>query len=554
MVRISIYKKFPVLLIIGLFLFQAVIHAQKAERANRTIVYAGDKNFYPFEYLDDSGKPAGFFIDLLREISKKTNIKIEVELKKWSHVITGLKEHKKYDLAAVYFSNERAEFLDFGNPLFLTYDFLILNKNSNNITDISELVSHEVLVEKGGWSADYIRMNLPSIKIVEVTSEPEALKLVNEEKYDYAIVNYSTALGNIKRLNLKNVFPATVIIAPREYGFATPAGDTLLISAINEAVDSLKKEGVYSALYKKWFLHDESKEKYASYLKWTIFGILTLILLATLVFIWNMALKKKVRQKTAELTSELQKRILAEKKLNKSKAELERLSRIKTEFISQMSHEIRTPINIIETAYSLLGEEISAESDEDTSTLIDSINCATRRLTRTIDLLINFSEAKCGTYNTNKKELDIEEDILNRLIREYMFEAKRKNIEFNKTIKAQNRNIYADEYSVTQIFSNLIDNAFKFTNEGSVNIIVAEKEEGLAVSVEDTGIGISEEYLPDLFKPFTQQQQGYTRSYDGNGLGLSLTKKYCKINDARIKVKSKVGAGTKFTVIFGSSH
>ena len=72
----------------------------------------------------------------------------------------------------------------------------------------------------------------------------------------------------------------------------------------------------------------------------------------------------------------------------------------------------------------------------------------------------------------------------------------------------------------------------------------------MIVSVEDSGIGISEEYLPKLFEPFSQEDTGYTRIFDGNGLGLALVKNYCDINDADIKVESEKGIGSKFTVIF----
>jgi len=77
-----------------------------------------------------------------------------------------------------------------------------------------------------------------------------------------------------------------------------------------------------------------------------------------------------------------------------------------------------------------------------------------------------------------------------------------------------------------------------------------DDENRLTVTVEDTGIGIAEEFLPTLFSPFTQEEQGYARTFDGNGLGLSLVKNYCSLNNAEIEVESKKGKGTKFIVTF----
>ncbi|MDX9924510.1 MAG: ATP-binding protein, partial [Ignavibacteriaceae bacterium] len=112
-------------------------------------------------------------------------------------------------------------------------------------------------------------------------------------------------------------------------------------------------------------------------------------------------------------------------------------------------------------------------------------------------------------------------------------------------------NIYGDEYSIGQIFSNLVDNAIKYTNTGFVKLKVFEShEKNIVVRIIDSGIGISEEYLEKIFEPFSQEEQGYCRSYDGNGLGLALVKRYCKINNAEIDVISEKGKGSSFQITF----
>ena len=117
--------------------------------------------------------------------------------------------------------------------------------------------------------------------------------------------------------------------------------------------------------------------------------------------------------------------------------------------------------------------------------------------------------------------------------------------------KNKNNSIKCDEYSIHQIFSNLIDNAVKYTASGSVIIeLRKDKDNKIEVEVKDTGIGISEDYLQNLFLPFSQEEQGYTRKFDGNGLGLALVKKYCELNNIGISVSSKKGTGTSFTLIF----
>lgn len=102
-----------------------------------------------------------------------------------------------------------------------------------------------------------------------------------------------------------------------------------------------------------------------------------------------------------------------------------------------------------------------------------------------------------------------------------------------------------------QIFDHLIDNAIKYTEEGSVTISIDQDYlKRIVIEIEDTGIGISEKFLPHIFKPFTQEEAGYTRTYEGTGLGLSLVKKYCELHNANIEVESKKGHGSVFKIIF----
>jgi len=140
---------------------------------------------------------------------------------------------------------------------------------------------------------------------------------------------------------------------------------------------------------------------------------------------------------------------------------------------------------------------------------------------------------------------------LQMLIIEYRNNAKKKNIELEFSLNTDNAKVFVDEYSIIQVFANLFDNAIKYTEHGKISVnVFRNKNNEVNVEIEDTGIGISEEYLPNLFLPFRQEEQGYSRKYEGNGLGLSLVKKYCELNNADISVKSSKGNGTKFTVTF----
>lgn len=240
-----------------------------------------------------------------------------------------------------------------------------------------------------------------------------------------------------------------------------------------------------------------------------------------------------------------------ENELMKAKEEAEKSDRLKSEFLAQMSHEIRTPINAILSFNSLLRDELSDRVSDDMRQSFRIIDNGGRRLIRTIDLILNMSQIQAGNYETYPTEFDVVTDLLENAILEFENLAKLKNLSLCLVNNSACSKIIADHYTVMQIFTNLIDNAIKFTHSGTVQVrVYNDVPDRIAIAVSDTGIGISQEYLPVLFTPFSQEEMGYTRSFEGNGLGLALVKKYADLNSAEIKVSSQKGEGSTFTVFF----
>ena len=245
------------------------------------------------------------------------------------------------------------------------------------------------------------------------------------------------------------------------------------------------------------------------------------------------------------------KRKIFEEELLRAKIKAEESDKLKSNFLAQMSHEIRSPINSILSFSSLLKNSIGSSVDDELKASFEIISSAGKRITRTIDLILNMSEVQTGTYEYLAKEIDIYKDVLLSIIEEFNVLAKTKNLHFLVTKNTDNTKRAVDEYAVTQTFVNLIDNSFKYTEEGKIELIIDEDRKGrLVISVSDTGIGISEKYLKNIFKPFSQEEQGYSRKFEGNGLGLALVKNYCDMNNALITVESKKGIGSTFTVTF----
>ncbi len=253
----------------------------------------------------------------------------------------------------------------------------------------------------------------------------------------------------------------------------------------------------------------------------------------------------------SRLRKEIVQRREKEKQLEDAMKKVQAANKLKSEFLAQMSHEIRTPINVIVSHVSLLQMELEDQIDEDMKISLKAISSAGDRIIRTVELILNMADLQTGGYEPHFREWDIYNQILRRIYLEYVPRAKEKNVNLIMEEPQGDVTETVDEFSVRQILANLLDNAVKYTEEGEIRI-KSYRNDGnkLVIEIADTGIGIDEEYLPFLFEAFSQEQQGYTRKFEGNGLGLALVKQYAEINNIKITVKSKKNVGTTFILTF----
>lgn len=271
-------------------------------------------------------------------------------------------------------------------------------------------------------------------------------------------------------------------------------------------------------------------------------------------------LEQRVEERTAalveavtQLKREIADRERAEQEIQAYSEELKatnealsRLDRIKDEFLANTSHELRTPLNgIIGIAESMIDGATGSLSPEQIYNL-SMIVFSGRRLTNLVNDTLDLSKLRHRELELNRKAVDLHgvTEVVLKLSQPLLGD---RPLRLINQLEADLPAVNADEGRVQQIMHNLIDNAIKFTPQGSVTVSAQVQGEMLAVSVIDTGIGLSADKLENIFNAFEQVDTSSTRSQGGLGLGLSIAKELVELHGGLIQAESTPGAGSKFT-------
>ncbi|MFZ3577064.1 ATP-binding protein [Virgibacillus sp. DJP39] len=225
-----------------------------------------------------------------------------------------------------------------------------------------------------------------------------------------------------------------------------------------------------------------------------------------------------------------------------------RLDKLRKDFIANVSHELRTPISMLQGYSEAIVDDI-AESKEDKNELAKIIHEESLRMGRLVNELLDLARMEAGHIQLNIEKVDVY-PYMKRIIKKFKGVSLDRKIDLSLETTITDSFIYIDLDRMEQVFTNLIDNAIRHTNEGGfVKVSVEVKDEALYVSVEDSGSGIPEEDIPFVFERFykADKSRKRNRKQKGTGLGLSIAKNIIEAHEGTITVKSKLDIGTAFT-------
>jgi len=269
-------------------------------------------------------------------------------------------------------------------------------------------------------------------------------------------------------------------------------------------------------------------------------------------FYWEGALISPIRNSEGVITNFIavkediteRKEIL--KELEKKNKELIRLDQIKSDFVSIVSHELRTPLAITKEGISLILDGVTGEINSKQNKILTTSKNNIDRLARIINSLLDISKIESGRVELKKIKVNLV-TLIHNVVSLFAAKAKEKGIELKVELpNVEEVNLYVDEDRIVQVFTNLIGNAFKFTETGSVTVSLIEKQGEIEIIISDTGIGISSEDMLNVFGKFMQFGRVAGAGEKGTGLGLSIAKGLVELHRGQIRVESEINRGSRF--------
>lgn len=399
--------------------------------------------------------------------------------------------------------------------------------------------------------ARYLAFYYPQWEIVDCDTQEDAIKLVKDGQADCFVTGVSSEAKYSKNYG----FYSVPLPNPAKSCFAVNSGNRSLLSILNKTIKAMPANmltgslAMYKSASRKVTLSEFLRDNF--YMVLQVSSIAVAVILLTILKLLRKARKAEAAaRKAANDTQELN------AKLQIAVENAESANRAKSTFLFNMSHDIRTPMNAI-IGYA----DLASRHLDDTAKLkkyMENIQVCGQNLLMLLNNVLDLARIENDKTEMEYSVSDVEKDFRN-CIAMFRNQADSKGQTLMVTTQLQYPYIYADIPHLTEVCTNLVSNAVKYTGAGgTIRCNVTQKPGGKAgwcdtvVTVADNGIGMSQEFQKHIFEPFERERTSTVSKVEGSGIGMGIVKKLVGLMNGTVEVESKIGVGSKFTVTIPS--
>lgn len=534
------------------------------------VVVGGDASYPPYEFLDREGRPAGFNVELTRAIAEVMGLNVEIRLGAWDEMRKALGRGEIDIVQGMAFSQERMGEVDFSTPHALLYQSIWTRRDDRRIRSLEDLRGKQVIVMRNSIMQDFMRRFDPSARLILTDSLGGALRLLNDGKYDCALVSKLTGKYLEKELGLKRIVPVAKPLITQEYGFAVRKGNSQLLGRFDEGLAILKRSGQYQEIQRKWLgVLDPEPVTLQRVGRQVALIALPLLLVIGGIALWSWTLQKQVDQRTRELAREVAEKERALETLRLQQDQLIQADKMASlgVLVAGVAHEINNPNGLIllnlplfEETYKSsipildawheengdfrLGRHSYSRLRDQLPLMISETQEAAKRIKRIVSELKDFSRPDSADLS---ELLDLNA-IVQAALRLVENPITKSGQRIETSYSEELPRLRGNAQRLQQVLVNLLLNASQaMQGEGELISIATGFDAAAGIvlcSVQDQGRGIASEHLPRLTDPFftTKREEG------GTGLGLSVSARIVNEHGGTLAFESIQGAGTVVTL------
>ena len=557
-------------LLLLLLLTAGSAFAQRGSHSKATVVVGGDFNYPPYEYVDKLGQPAGFNVELTHAIAEVMGLNAVINLRPWDEMRQGLEGGTVDIVQGMAFSAQRTGEVDFSTPHALLYQSIWIRRDDRRIRSIDDLHGKTVIVMRNSIMQDFMRSFDPGARLVLTDTLADALRLLNDGKYDCALVSRLTGKYLEKELGLKRIIPVAQPIITQSYGYAVKKGNLELLDKFNEGLAILKRTGQYQKIHDRWLgVLEPQPVSWQLAARYVALVAVPLLLILGGTVVWSRTLQKQVAQRTRELAREVAEKQRALEELRRHQDRLVQADKMASLgiLVAGVAHEINNPNGLIllnlplfeetfrrslpileeyfqENGDFSLGRHSFSRLRVELPLMLTETQDAAKRIKRIVTELKDFARRDTAEL-TDSVDFNVAVQAAVRLVDNAIVKSShRLSASYGEALPR----IRGNSQRVEQVVVNLLLNACQALEGKGKEITLAtsfEPRGGMVLlTVHDEGRGITAEDLPRLTDPFftTKREEG------GTGLGLSVSAGIVKEHGGSLSFGSLPGQGTTVTL------